>query len=98
MQSKRQKTATQLNSNKLGITFTNKEIVLELKNCSIEAYPYNHWTLDNPKFILLVESPSFERDYDLKYLGGIGNVSHKKVFFHFAKSLYYISSQIVLGQ
>jgi len=145
---------------KLGITFVNKETVLELNGCSIEAYPSNHLdafrSLTNPKFILLDEadffrkseqedvrhvseryiaksdpfivmvstpyapdglfdriekepeesciykrilmdytygldkiytreeiekakiSPSFEREYNLKYLGGIGNVFHTK--------------------
>jgi terminase large subunit-like protein len=145
---------------KLGITFANKETVLELNGCSIEAYPSNHLdayrALDNPKFILLDKadffrkseqedvrhvseryiaksdplivvvstpyapdglfdsiekepeesciykrilldytygldkiytreeiekakiSPSFEREYNLKYLGGIGNVFHTK--------------------
>src|SRR5919108_1556913 len=145
---------------KLGITFANKETVLELNGCSIEAYPSNHLdayrALDNPKFILLDErdffrkseqedvrhvseryiaksdpyivmvstpnapdglferiekepeetclykrifldytygigkiysaekiekakqSPSFEREYNLKYLGRIGNVFHTK--------------------
>jgi hypothetical protein len=144
----------------LGVTFANKETVLELNGCSIEAYPSNHLyayrALDNPKFILLDEadffrkseqedvrdvseryiaksdpfivmvstpyapdglfdriekepeesciykrllldytygldkiytkeeiekakvSPSFERKYNLKYLGGIGNVFHTK--------------------
>ena len=143
---------------KLGVTFANKETVLELNGCSIEAYPSNHLdayrALDSPKFILLDEadffrkseqedvrhvseryiaksdpfivmvstpyapeglfdsiekeldetciykrilldytygldkiyarekiekakiSPSFEREYNLKYLGGIGNVFH----------------------
>ena len=36
--------------------FANKETVLELNGCSIEAYPSNHLdayrALDNPKFIL----------------------------------------------
>src|SRR5918993_1708051 len=145
---------------KLGVTFTNRETVLELNGCSIEAYPSNHLdayrALDNPKFILLDEadffrkseqedvrhvseryiaksdpfivmvstpyapdglfdriekeseetciykrilmdytygldkiytkveikkakvSPSFEREYNLRYLGGIGNVFHTK--------------------
>ena len=27
---------------KLGITFANKETILELNGCSIEAYPSNH--------------------------------------------------------
>jgi hypothetical protein len=145
---------------RLGITFANKETVLELNGCSIEAYPSNHLdafrSLTNPKFILLDEadffrkseqedvrhvseryiaksdpfivmvstpyapnglfdriekepeesciykrifmdytyglgkiytkeeiekakqSPSFEREYNLQYLGGIGNVFHTK--------------------
>jgi hypothetical protein len=40
---------------KLGITFANKETVLELNGCSIETYPSNHLdasrAVDNPKFI-----------------------------------------------
>jgi hypothetical protein len=145
---------------KLRVTFANKETVLDLNGCSIEAYPSNHLdayrALNNPKFILLDEadffrkseqedvrhvseryiaksdpfivmvstpyapdglfdkiekepeesciykrllldytygldkiytkeeiekarvSPSFEREYNLKYLGGIGNVFHTK--------------------
>ena len=46
-------------SNKLGIYFTNKETVLELNGCMIEAYPSNHLdsfrSLTNPKFIFLDE-------------------------------------------
>jgi len=45
---------------KLGLHFQNKETVLELNGCTIEAYPSNHidsfHSLDNPKFILLDES------------------------------------------
>lgn len=45
---------------KLGLHFQNKETVLELNGCTIEAYPSNHIDsfrlLDNPKFILLDES------------------------------------------
>ena len=45
---------------KLGPTFNNKETVLELSGCRIEAFPSNHIdsfrALDNPKFILLDES------------------------------------------
>ncbi|MGA8565319.1 MAG: hypothetical protein WB587_11265 [Nitrososphaeraceae archaeon] len=45
---------------KLGLTFQNKETVLELNGCRIEAFPSNHIdsfrVLDNPKFILLDES------------------------------------------
>jgi hypothetical protein len=145
---------------KLGVTFANKETVLELNGCVIEAFPSNHLdafrSLTNPKFILLDEadffrkseqedvrhvseryiaksdpfivmvstpyapdglfdriekepeetciykrilmdytyglgkiyteeeidkakiSPSFEREYNLQYLGGIGNVFHTK--------------------
>jgi hypothetical protein len=57
---------------KLGIAFANKETVLELNGCSIEAYPSNHLyayrALDNPKFILLDEAEFFpnqsKRMYD----------------------------------
>jgi len=45
---------------KLGFTFQNKETVLELNGCQIEAYPSNHIdsfrSLTNPKFIFLDES------------------------------------------
>lgn len=45
---------------KLGLHFQNKETVLELNGCTIEAYPSNHIdsfrSLDNTKFILLDES------------------------------------------
>ena len=45
---------------KLGLIFDNKETVLELNGCTIEAYPSNHIdsfrALENPKFILLDES------------------------------------------
>jgi hypothetical protein len=45
---------------KLGLHFQNKETVLELNRCTVEAYPSNHIdsfrSLDNPKFILLDES------------------------------------------
>ena len=48
---------------KLGLTFANKETVLELNGCRIEAYPSNHIdayrALDNPKFILLDEADFF---------------------------------------
>jgi hypothetical protein len=50
---------------KLGITFTNKETVLELNGGSIEAYPSNHLdafrSLTNPKFILLDEADFFRK-------------------------------------
>lgn len=39
---------------KLGLIFQNKETVLDLNGCTIEAYPSNHIdsfrALDNPKF------------------------------------------------
>lgn len=47
------------------ITFANKETVLELNGCTIEAFPSNHLdayrALDNPKFILLDEADFFRR-------------------------------------
>jgi hypothetical protein len=50
---------------RLGITFANKETVLELNGCSIEAYPSNHLdayrALDNPVFILLDEADFFRK-------------------------------------
>jgi hypothetical protein len=50
---------------RLGIYFDNKETVLELNGCRIEAYPSNHIdsfrSLDNPKFILLAESDFFRK-------------------------------------
>jgi Terminase RNaseH-like domain len=50
---------------KLRVTFANKETVLELNGCSIEAYPSNHLdayrALDNPKFILLDEADFFRK-------------------------------------
>ena len=52
-------------SNKLGIYFTNKETVLELNGCMIEAYPSNHLdsfrSLTNPKFIFLDEADMFRK-------------------------------------
>jgi hypothetical protein len=48
---------------RLGIYFDNKETVLELNGCTIEAYPSNHLdayrSLENPKFILIDEGISF---------------------------------------
>jgi hypothetical protein len=50
---------------KLGIRFTNKETVLELGGCTIEAFPSNHLdayrALDNPKFIFLDEADMFRK-------------------------------------
>ena len=52
-------------SNKLGLYFTNKETVLELNGCLIEAYPSfnvdSFRSLDNPKFILLDEADFFRK-------------------------------------
>ena len=46
--------------NKLGILFDNKETVIELNGCHIEAFPSHHLdsyrALENPKFILLDEA------------------------------------------
>jgi hypothetical protein len=50
---------------KLGLTFANKETVLELNECTIEAYPSNYidtyLALGNPKFILLDEADFFRK-------------------------------------
>jgi hypothetical protein len=50
---------------KLGVIFDNKETVLELNGCTIEAYPSNHLdayrALENPKFILIDESDFFRK-------------------------------------
>src|SRR5215208_6765324 len=50
---------------KLGITFANKETILELNGCVIEAFPSNHLdsfrSLTNPKFILLDEADFFRK-------------------------------------
>jgi hypothetical protein len=50
---------------KLGLTFDNKETVLELNRCTIEAYPSNHIdsfrALENPKFILIDEGDFFRK-------------------------------------
>jgi hypothetical protein len=50
---------------KIGITFANKETVLELNGCTIEAFPSNHLdafrSLTNPKFILLDEADFFRK-------------------------------------
>ena len=51
--------------NKLGIIFDNKETVLELNGCTIEAYQSNHIdsfrALENPKFILIDEGDFFRK-------------------------------------
>ena len=50
---------------KLRITFDNKETVLELNGCGIEAFPSNHLdsyrALDNPKFIFIDEADFFRK-------------------------------------
>lgn len=50
---------------RLGLTFDNKETVLELNGCTIEAYPSNHIdsfrALENPKFILIDEGDFFRK-------------------------------------
>jgi len=50
---------------RLGIYFDNKETLLELNGCSIEAYPSNHLdsyrALENPKFILIDEGDFFRK-------------------------------------
>ena len=50
---------------KLGIYFDNRETVLELSGCTIEAYPSNHLdayrSLENPKFILIDEGDFFRK-------------------------------------
>jgi hypothetical protein len=49
----------------LQISFQNKETVLELNGCTIEAYPSNHLdayrSLENPKFILVDEGDFFRK-------------------------------------
>lgn len=50
---------------KLGLYFRDKETVLELNGCMIEAYPSNHLdsfrSLTNPKFIFLDEADMFRK-------------------------------------
>jgi hypothetical protein len=50
---------------KLGLTFSDKETVLELNGCRIEAFPSNHIdsfrALDNPKFIFIDEADFFRK-------------------------------------
>ena len=50
---------------KLGLIFQDKETVLELNGCTIEAYPSNHLdayrALENPKFILIDEGYFFSK-------------------------------------
>ena len=53
-------------ANKLGIYFSNKETVLELNGCQIQAYPSNHIdsfrSLTNSKFILCDEFDFYHQD------------------------------------
>jgi hypothetical protein len=56
-------------ADKLGVVFDNKETVLELNGCNIEAYPSNHIdafrSLTDPKFILIDEGdfmPKFQQE------------------------------------
>jgi hypothetical protein len=55
----------QIFESKLGVIFQNKETVLELNGCTIEAYPSNHIdsfrALENPKFILIDEGDFFRK-------------------------------------
>ena len=64
----------------LGLTFDNKETVLELNGCTIEAFPSNHLdsyrALENPKFILIDEADFFRKseqddvsDVSERYIG-----------------------------
>ena len=50
---------------KLGLTFSNKETILELNGCTIEVYPSNYLdvyrALDNPKFIFIDEGDFFRK-------------------------------------
>ncbi len=55
----------QIFERKLGLIFTNKETVLELNGCQIEAYPSNHLdsyrSLTNPRFIFIDEADMFRK-------------------------------------
>ena len=64
---------------RLGIYFGNKETVLELIGCRIEAFPSNHIdsfrALDNPKFILCDESDFFRKSEQ----DDVGHVSERYI-------------------
>ena len=64
---------------KLGLIFDNKETVLELNGCTIEAYPSNHIdsfrALENPKFILLDESDFWRKSE----IDNVRHVAEKRV-------------------
>ena len=61
---------------KLGLIFRNKETVIELNGCQIEAYPSNHLdsfrSLTNPKFIFLDEADMFRKgeQEDVRHVSG----------------------------
>jgi hypothetical protein len=61
------------------ITFANKETVLELNGCTVEAFPSNHLdayrALDNPKFILLDEADFFRKSEQ----GDVRHVSERYI-------------------
>ena len=70
---------------KLGLYFRNKETVLDLNGCQIEAYPSNHLdsfrSLTNPKFIFLDEADMFRkgeqeevRHVSERYIGKIRSI------------------------
>ena len=68
---------------KLGLTFANKETVLELNGCRIEAYPSNHIdayrALDNPKFILLDEADFFSYIYSWPALIKVSSIMNSVI-------------------
>jgi hypothetical protein len=74
---------------RLHVTFDSKETVLELNDCTIEAYPSNHIdayrALDNPKFILIDEGDFFRKGEQ----EDVRHVSERYI----AKSDPYIKSQ-----
>ncbi|MDQ5869911.1 MAG: hypothetical protein M3530_09330 [Thermoproteota archaeon] len=55
---------------KLGLIFQDKETVLELNGCTIEAYPSNHLdayrALENPTFILIDEGDFFRKSEQVR--------------------------------
>ena len=55
---------------KLGLIFQDKETVLKLNGCIIEAYPYNHLdayrALENPTFILIDEGDFFRKSEQVR--------------------------------
>ena len=67
---------------KLNIIFDNKETIIELNGCSIEAYPSNHLdsyrALTNPKFISLDEADMFRKGEQVDVRPCIGEI-HRQV-------------------